>query len=450
MANYYIAPESSFDATADAIRAKTGSQAAIEWTEDGFADAIADIQTGNRDDLTEPKDVDFIDFDGRLLYSYTAQEFLALESLPANPSYPGLTAQGWNWTLADAKAFVGDYGALVIGQSYTTDNGKTRIYLNMSQATPGFFPHETWVYLTMFSNSSALISWGDGNTTSVSNTTASDQLKISKHQYTAPDDYIIEIAVETGSVCLGHLGANASIFEFEYNGNTTNAYVKKIEIGSGITKLGRQPFSYMKMLESVSIPVSCISMDENVDFNMFSQCYMLSGIVFPHGTTGRDRKMFASENISLKYISVPKTMTKIHISNPPRLRKFTIFSLEPVNSTASTVTLRELIYLTHAVVPGTYLSTPSESFLRGSYRKFFVPASVTSLGNRTFDSSPYCVEYHFASTVPPTMSNTNVFTGIRSDAIIYVPYSADHSILEAYQTATNWSTYASKIQEEPQ
>ena len=52
MANYYIAPESSFDATADAIRAKTGSQASIEWTEDGFADAIEDIQTGvNLDDF---------------------------------------------------------------------------------------------------------------------------------------------------------------------------------------------------------------------------------------------------------------------------------------------------------------------------------------------------------------------------------------------------------------
>lgn len=43
MAEYYIAPKSSFDATADAIREKTGSQAAIEWTEDGFADAISAI-----------------------------------------------------------------------------------------------------------------------------------------------------------------------------------------------------------------------------------------------------------------------------------------------------------------------------------------------------------------------------------------------------------------------
>ena len=46
MAEYYIAPKSSFDATADAIREKTGSQTTIEWTEDGFADAIAAIPTG--------------------------------------------------------------------------------------------------------------------------------------------------------------------------------------------------------------------------------------------------------------------------------------------------------------------------------------------------------------------------------------------------------------------
>ena len=43
MAEYYIAPKTSFDATADAIREKTGSQATIEWTQDGFADAIEEI-----------------------------------------------------------------------------------------------------------------------------------------------------------------------------------------------------------------------------------------------------------------------------------------------------------------------------------------------------------------------------------------------------------------------
>jgi len=58
-------------------------------------------------------------------------------------------------------------------------------------------------------------------------------------------------------------------------------------------------------------------------------------------------------------------------------------------------------------------------------------------------------EYHFQSTSVPT-AGTTIFDSIQSDCIIYVPYSADHSILEAYKTANNWSTYATYMQEEPQ
>jgi hypothetical protein len=58
-------------------------------------------------------------------------------------------------------------------------------------------------------------------------------------------------------------------------------------------------------------------------------------------------------------------------------------------------------------------------------------------------------EYHFKPTTPPTLANSNAFQNIPSDCIIYVPYSADHSILNAYKTATNWSSQASKMQEEP-
>lgn len=40
----YYSNVAAFMATADAIRAKTGSNAPIEWKENGFADAIAAIQ----------------------------------------------------------------------------------------------------------------------------------------------------------------------------------------------------------------------------------------------------------------------------------------------------------------------------------------------------------------------------------------------------------------------
>lgn len=82
-----------------------------------------------------------------------------------------------------------------------------------------------------------------------------------------------------------------------------------------------------------------------------------------------------------------------------------------------------------------------------------IPDGVTSIGASAFATSfdnVYGVsEYHFKPTTPPTLANTDVFNYNASDRILYVPYSEDHSILDAYKTATNWSTYASYMQEEP-
>ena len=57
-------------------------------------------------------------------------------------------------------------------------------------------------------------------------------------------------------------------------------------------------------------------------------------------------------------------------------------------------------------------------------------------------------EYHFEPTTPPTLGTT-AFTNIQSDCIIYVPRSSGQAVLNAYKTATNWSDWASYIQEEP-
>lgn len=98
------------------------------------------------------------------------------------------------------------------------------------------------------------------------------------------------------------------------------------------------------------------------------------------------------------------------------------------------------------------VTSMSGSILRDctSLRKLVVPSSVTSVSTYAFSGNTAMQEYHFKSTTPPTLSNTNAFTSIPSGCIIYVPYSADHSVLAAYQSATNWSTYASYMQEEPQ
>jgi hypothetical protein len=65
--------------------------------------------------MPKEKNINFVDYDGTLLYSYTNQEFLALDALPENPAHEGLIAQGWNWNLADAKAYARKYPKMWIG-----------------------------------------------------------------------------------------------------------------------------------------------------------------------------------------------------------------------------------------------------------------------------------------------------------------------------------------------
>ena len=80
-----------------------------------------------------------------------------------------------------------------------------------------------------------------------------------------------------------------------------------------------------------------------------------------------------------------------------------------------------------------------------------VPASLTTIGDGAFRvATRGCPAIHFKATTPPTLKSTNAFTDMNygSGRQIVVPYSEDHSILNAYKTATNWSTYAQYIVEE--
>ena len=76
--------------------------------------------------------------------------------------------------------------------------------------------------------------------------------------------------------------------------------------------------------------------------------------------------------------------------------------------------------------------------------KLIIPASVTTIGTYCFSGNTGMKEYHFLSITPPTLGNADVFKSIPSDCVIYVPSAS----VEAYKTASIWSTYASYIQGE--
>ena len=148
--------------------------------------------------LTE-KDVNFYDYDGTLVKSYTKQEFLALNAMPANPTHEGLTAQGWNWSLVDAKSYVNDYGKLNVGQMYITSDGKTRIYIHLEE---GRLNPE--LNLTFVESGSFTVDWGDGTAIDTVSGEA-DTFGTKTHAYSNGGDYIITITVISGILSINIL-----------------------------------------------------------------------------------------------------------------------------------------------------------------------------------------------------------------------------------------------------
>ena len=67
---------------------------------------------------------------------------------------------------------------------------------------------------------------------------------------------------------------------------------------------------------------------------------------------------------------------------------------------------------------------------------------MTNIGNFAFNYCNNLVNIILLPTTPPTLGSS-VFNSISSSAVITVPKGS----LNAYQTATNWSTYADKMVE---
>lgn len=343
---------------------------------------------------TEPvfvpeKYVNFWDYDGTLLYSYTKEEALALTELPPLPTRSGLTCQGWNFTLDEIKT---DGRSIDVGATYITDDGKTRVYVNLRDG-------RTSPILGCCPKGTVTVDWGDGTTPTVlTGTSTSKVVWTQPHTYVSPGEYVIALTVDGEMGFYGDSSSNlySGILRYSEEADTRNiAYhgcVRKIEIGSGVNSLNNYIFRGLYNLESITIPNGIGSTSNYLCY----QCYNLGCVI------------------------LPRSITKVV--------QFSFYGCQ-------TLSVVSLPYGVAEIGQGSF---------RGCYKltKFIVPTGVTWINNNTF-ADAYGVRYYDFTTFKnvPFTGGSSMFSKISSDCEIRVP--AD--LLEEWIAATNWVEYAENI-----
>lgn len=419
-----------------------------------YASKIGDISGGGEEDYSD--DVIFIDYDGKVLHRYTAEEFLALDAMPANPTHSGLTSQGWNWTLADAQGYVEECGMLEIGQMYITDDGKTRLHITLDD--------ENYLSPSISLAANATIDWGDGSATDMVNVATT-----LTHTYPAVGDYVItidkfyNIPITPSASNIQYLRALRAVFLGNVNSlgtyffrycsgietitmpNTLASFssggivqyctsLKALTIPSSITSLGNYTIQYCANIRIISFPKDAVFGNGNLDGD-----FSLERLSFPIGEQdvknntmlyGLRRVTMASGVTSvLNNYQIYLSLYDLHLSD-------NIVSL-PQYYLSRTFSLKDL------ALPSE-LQTIAQRALQECYlTKLTIPSKVTDIGQYAFYNSYFIVEVHVKPTTPPT-AGTGIFQGCSALSVIYVPQGT----LSAYQTASGWSAYASYMQEE--
>ena len=79
--------------------------------------------------------------------------------------------------------------------------------------------------------------------------------------------------------------------------------------------------------------------------------------------------------------------------------------------------------------------------------ELWLPSTLTSIGSEATANCGKLDKVVILATTPPMLSNVNAFNQNKATRKFYVPYSADHSILNAYKTAPVWLNFESAFDE---
>lgn len=396
---------------------ENGTYNASSDNADGYSQVTVNVSGGGTVE-PEEKDVNFYDYDGTRLYSYTKAEFLALQSMPENPTHTGLTAQGWNWTLSDAQSYIPNVNILEIGQNYITDDGKTRIYIKLVESTLNLC-----LNFGAYGGSTNYIDWGDGSerTTLVAN---SKTTLSSNHSYSEIGEYVITIETtssngiffEGNSTSGSNLitKTNGSTIAFTYPQKIFLGTIKKIEMGR-VNQYDCDVYSFMSLSALETITISSTTASSGTSRLNFNACSNLKSVVIPSNVNELGGNNTFAGCREIKRIIFPKSIT---------LDNYTFNGCWVLENLPNIITK-----LTPYCFEYTYCA-----------KNVKFANNVTSIDVYAIDACSVKVFDFTNNTTVPTLATNNFGNG-PSDYEIWVPAS----LYNTWKARTNWSNIASHI-----
>lgn len=391
------------------------------------------------------KDINFWDYDGTLLYSYTLEEVQELTELPPGPDWhEELVFSNWNWTLDGVKSvtYQVDVGAL-----YNTVLEAAYLHISIEYDTDRTVP----LVLTKWNTGTGSIDWGDG---SALETVEISEATTFNHTYNETGSYVIRVSSSKKGLKLGsdtassnvfgentanicpksailkkcHLGLSVSVSQYALNRCSSMEYVTLAPLGSIVNYV----MQHCDSLQSVSLPSGSSAYG-------FAYCYSLKLACLAQSSTAITAGQFR-ECGSLTRIRGNEHVKISESYNFTNCRALVEARLAAQSGNIATFqnccNLQKLSFAVNSTGIG-------QSMFYGCYslRELDIPENVTTIGAQAFYNCQNMRKIRFRSATPPSAANANAFSGLPATCIVEVPAES----LEAYQNATNYASIAAQM-----
>ena len=221
-----------------------------------------------------------------------------------------------------------------------------------------------------------------------------------------------------------------------YTGTPISVTIPATYEGKSVSSIGNNAFSYCYNLTSITIGNSVTSIGNNA----FEGCTSLTNITIPNSVTSIGGNAF-SDCTNLASVTIPNSVTSIGGSAFSSCTNLTSITIPNSVTSIGNGAFYYCDNLTSIEIPNSVTSIGHNAF---SYctnlTSITIPNSVTSIGSSAFRYCTNLNSINMISKVPANLAS-NSFTNIKSTAKFYCYSSA----LEAYKTATDWSSYKDKF-----